>query len=95
MHSYFIARSDQGVSPQYLAKVKEQIRVLHQTRLQENEFWRERMDQSVKERAPLQELIATAQYAQEMTAADLQRAARQYLNPENIIQLVMNPEATK
>ncbi len=80
-------------SAEYLTKVKEIQRREHETNLKENSYWLSVMSFYVSHDEPLDQIIEKPEMIEALTAEDIKKAAQKYLNTDNLVQVVLYPEA--
>jgi zinc protease len=81
-----------GPAVEDLNKVKETWRQQHEVNLKENNYWARQLLQSIELGIDLQNLLSYERRIADLTPDDVKEAANKYLNMENYVQIVLNPE---
>lgn len=82
----------EGPSAEDLAKIKEAQRREREVKLKENQFWLGALQDVYKDsRRPL-EILAYDRYIGELTAADIQRVAREFVDMNNYVEVTLFPQ---
>jgi zinc protease len=82
----------QGPDQGDLDKVKANWLQTYRKSLQENGYWLAVLQTSLTEGTDPATILSFDKEVQSLSVADLKRAAQRYLNPENYVQVVLNPE---
>jgi zinc protease len=83
----------QGPTQADLDKVKTNWQQTYRKSLQENAYWLAALQTSLTEGTDPGTILTFEKEIQDLTVDDVKRAAQQYLNTENYVQVVLNPEA--
>jgi len=83
---------DFGIAAEYLQKVKETDLRNFETNRRENGFWLYSLLGNLQNGLPLSRILDYPDLVRNVTLADIQAAARQYLNTNNYVQLDLYPE---
>ena len=83
----------EGPSQVDLDKVKTNWMQNYRKSLQENTYWLAALQTSLTEGTDPATILTFDQEVQKLTVDDVKRAAQRYLNTENYVQVVLNPEA--
>jgi len=83
----------EGPSQADLDKVKTNWMQNYRKSMQENAYWLAALQTSLTEGTDPGTLLTFDQEVQKLTVADVRRAALRYLNTENYVQVVLNPES--
>ena len=83
----------EGPSQADLDKVKTNWMQNYRKSMQENTYWLAALQTSLTEGTDPGTLLTFDQEVQKLTVADVKRAAQRYLNTENYVQVVLNPES--
>jgi zinc protease len=81
-----------GTSETNLQKVKEMHRREYETNLKENGYWMSALRLRYQNNLDPADIIRDDEKIDQLTLADIQEAARKYLNPENYVRVVLYPE---
>jgi len=82
----------QGPDQGDLDKVKTNWLQTYRKSLQENGYWLAVLQTSLTEGTDPGTILSFDKEVQSLSVADLKRTAQRYLNPENYVQVVLNPE---
>jgi len=82
----------QGPDQGDLDKVKANWLQTYRKSLQENGYWLAMLQTSLTEGTDPRTILSFDKEVQSLNVADLKRTAQRYLNPENYVQVVLNPE---
>lgn len=83
---------DQGPTQTDLDKVKETWVKQYREEVKDNGYWASRLLQSFEGGTDPTEILTVEKRIQALTLREVQDAARQYLNNQNIVEVVLNPE---
>ncbi|HEX2533680.1 MAG TPA: insulinase family protein, partial [Chitinophagaceae bacterium] len=83
---------EKGVEVKDLDKVKETWRKQYATNIQNNAYWLGALSNAVIDRTDPHLVLTYEQRVSELTAADVQAAARKFLNLNNYVKAVLYPE---
>lgn len=75
-----------------LNKVKQKFRQSHQKSMQENGYWLGQLQSHALAGTDPHAILQAEQQIDGLTVDSVRNAARQYFNPANVVQLVLNPE---
>jgi zinc protease len=84
----------QGPDQGDLDKVKTNWLQTYRKSLQENGYWLAVLQTSLTEGTDPGTILSFDKEVQSLSVADLKRTAQRYLDPENYVQVVLNPEST-
>jgi zinc protease len=82
----------EGPSAADLAKVKQNWIQNHRRALRENGYWLGRIQSALLDGTDPHEILTHEERVNALTAAEVQDAARRYLDTENVVQVVLYPE---
>ncbi|QJE00456.1 insulinase family protein [Massilia forsythiae] len=89
-----IARlQDQGPSAEDLDKVKQALLQGYRKSMRENGYWLQTMQTAVLEGSDVHDILTLEQRVDAVTAARVQAAARRFLNRQQYVEMVLEPEA--
>ncbi|MFP4369499.1 MAG: M16 family metallopeptidase [Candidatus Kapaibacterium sp.] len=80
------------VEKKYVQKVKEITKKEYETSIKENKFWLNALYQYDYNNENPEVLLETPEMADKLTAKDIQKAAKKYLNYDSRLKVVLNPE---
>lgn len=83
---------DQGIEEKDLNKVKETLKKQYDDQITNNNYWLSYLTRSWIERDDPSWILQYKQKVDAITSATLQEATKKYLNMQNYIQVVLNPE---
>jgi zinc protease len=83
----------EGPSQADLDKVKTNWLQTYRKSLQENTYWLAALQTSLTEGTDPGTILTFDKEVQNLTVDDVKRAAQRYLNTDNYVQVVLNPEA--
>jgi zinc protease len=75
-----------------LNKVKEAWKQQHLVNLKENAYWVRQLLQSVENNTDPSRIFATSKEVETITVSEIRKVANRYVNMENLVQFVLNPE---
>ncbi len=81
-----------GPTQEDLDKIKETWRQQYEVNLKDNTFWTRQLIQSVESGTSAQKILSFEERIKGLTTADVQAAAKKYLDMKNYIEVVLNPE---
>ena len=81
-----------GPTPRDLAKIKEIDLNEHQTNLSKNGYWLESLESALFNREDPRNILRYRELAQSLSFEDIRRAAREYLDQDNYVKVVLYPE---
>lgn len=91
-----IARLQQdGPTAEEMDKIKRNWVQNHRKSLRENGYWMAHLQSALTEGTDPASILAVEQMVGAMSGADVQAAARRYLDARNVVQVVLYPEAAK
>lgn len=80
-----------GIAETYVQKVQETQRRKNETDLKRNGYWLNVLEFYDSHQESLLDILETERYIDGLTPEAIRRAARQYLNPENYVQVTLYP----
>ncbi len=84
-----------GPEPRYVDNVHEAARRGQETALRENGYWLNTIANAVRYEIPLADALAQSERLAAVTPADVQAAARRFLDTDRYVQVVLLPEETE
>jgi zinc protease len=82
----------EGPAPEELAKIKLNLAQRLRGSLRQNSFWLAALEQALVEGSDVRDILQADRRVAALTAADIQEAARRYLDTDNYVQVVLYPE---
>lgn len=83
---------NEGPKQEDLDKVKETWRQQHEVNMKDNSFWMRQLIQSIEAGTDARKVLSFEEQIKKLTTADVQAAARKYLDMKNYVEVVLNPE---
>ena len=81
-----------GPSEANLHKVKESQRRERETKLKENDFWADRLENAIRNGDDPMAILAEEKMTEELTADAIKAAANRYFDQANQVRVVLYPE---
>jgi zinc protease len=81
-----------GASPDYLEKVKESFSRNHETNLRSNSYWLNKIENSYFQGLHPEYILDTQHMIENLSLDDIHKAAQQYLDVNNYIEVVLYPQ---
>ncbi|MEL7170425.1 MAG: hypothetical protein AAGN64_13850 [Bacteroidota bacterium] len=78
----------------YLQRVQEQARRQREENLRDNGYWLTILENAYRYDEAPEQLLGSVERLQALTVEDIQAAARRFVNPDQVVRVVLVPEAT-
>ena len=83
-----------GLTDKYLTKVKEKQRRERETNLKENRFWLNVLKTYDMHNEDFLDILEYEKLIEKLSLGNIQKAANQYFNVENYVQITLYPETS-